>query len=437
MHTSYSSLGKDFKNIFEDLTKHINIQHKEADDLREQISLSAKAALEADEAVSLRLDAVLNEERAQASQDRQNLLRQMSDLVMMSGEEQDRRWSSRVQAARQDMGSLRSNLATADAKFNSGMDAWSHKEGVLIEDVLKSRDTLKVKMKEDWKAINEHNNSIQTTTRSVYEETVHIVDAQVADMAKQMQSLDDFVIRARSENDQHHNTHVQSLQGLASNVSQSYSSIGDHFTSTYDRVREIGNDIAIQSTAAQANLAPLSASIQQPLADIRSAMANATPKEYVSTGETPGRKQYLYPTILPHTESHAKLLGRNQPSPRQSPTKAVIYADALGTDAPPPPSPTKDGLREISLNVPSALCRNNSDPVLTTMNGGKIDVENVGLGPPPLKRQATESKLPTKLGGGGGAPKTTVVRLEGRENNLSASFGASTGRRLRSSPNER
>ena len=398
------------------------------------MSSSAKAALEADEAVSLKLDAVLKEERAQASQDRQHLLGQISDLIMMSGEEQDRRWSSKIQAARQDMGALRSNLATADAKFNNGMDVWSKRESLVVEEVLKSRDALKTKMKEDWKAINEHNNSIQTTTRSVHEETTRIVDAQVADMAKQMQSLDDFVTRARSQNDQHHKVHVQSLQGLASNVSQSYASIGDHFASTYDRVREIGSDIATQSTAAQAALPPLSSSIQQPLADLRSAIANATPRAYVSTGQTPQRKAYRYPTVLPHTLSHDKLLGRGQPSPNKSPVKAAVYADAPGADAPPPPSPTKDGLREISLNVPGALPRNNSDPALTTMNGAKIDVETVGMGPPPLKRQATESKLPTKLGG---APKTMVVKLEGRENSLSASFGASGGRRLRSSPTER
>lgn len=385
--------------------------------------------------MSLRLDAILNEERLQASQDRQNLLGQISDLIMLSGEEQDRRCSSKIQAARQDMGALRSGLATADAKFNSGMDVWTKKENLLVEEILKSRDTLKVKMKEDWKAINEHNNAIQTTTKSVHEETIHIVEAQVADMAKQMQSLDDFVSRARSQNEQHHKTHVQSLQGLASTVSQSYSNIGDHFVSTYDRVRDIGNDVATQSTAVQATLPPLSLSIQQPLADLRSAIANTPLREYVSTGETPQRRQYRYPTTLPQTESHNKLLGRGQPSPKKSPTKAPIYADAPGANAPPPPSPTKDGLREISLNVAGSLSRNHSDPALPTMNTGKVvDLETVGMGPPPLKRQATESKLPTKLGG---APKTVVVKLEGRENNLSSSFGASGGRRLRSSPTDR
>ena len=411
------------------------MQKGEADQLRLKITSSTKAALEADEAVSLRLDEILNEERAQAQQDRQMLLGQISDLIIRSGEEQDRRLTSKVQIARQDMGALRSNLAVADATYNTGMDTWGKKESLLVEEVLKSRDALKVKMKEDWKAINEHNNSIQTTTRSVHQETVRIVDAQVADMAKQMQALDDFVTRARSQNEQHHTTHVQSLQNLASNVSQSYSSIGDHFISTYDRVRGVGNDVSSQCTQIQDTLDPLSTTVQQPLVDLRTIITNAPLQEYVSTGETPQRKQYTYPTTLPRTESHDKLLGRAPISQNKSPTKPLIYTDAPDADAPPPPSPAKEGLREISLNVQPAMPRNNSDSALTTLTSSKIDIDAaVGRGPPPLKRQATESKLPTKLGGGG---KTAVVKLEGRENNFSSSFGASGGRRLRSSPADR
>ena len=347
------------------------------------------------------------------------------------------RWSSKIQAARQDIAASRINLESADQSYNSGMEIWSKKESLLVEEVLKSRDTLKIKMKEDWKAINEHNNSIQTTTQSIHEETIRIVDAQVADMAKQMQALDDFVTRARSQNEQHHKIHVQSLQGLASNVSQSYSSVGDHFISTYNRVRELGEDMSIQSTAVQATLPPLSATIQQPLADLRFAISNAPLKEYAPTGETPQRKQYQYPTTLPRTDSYDNLLGRHQASqsPAKSPSKAPVYTDAPSSDA-PPPSPSKDntGLREISLNVATALPRTNSNPEAPTLGTLQmLDPETVGMGPPPMKRQATESKLPTKLGGGG---KTGVIRLEGRENDLNRSFGAG-GRRLRSSPTDR
>ena len=359
---------------------------------------------------------------------------------MRSGESQDARWNSKIAAVRVDIASLKSTLQSAETSYGQGMDVWSEKEALLVQEVLKSRESLKAKMKEDWKAINDHNTSIQSTTKSVHEETIRIVDAQMKDMTNQMQALDEFVRRARSQNERHHSTHVQSLQSLASNVRQSYSSIGNHFDSTYDRVREIGVDISTQSTTIQASLQPLDSTIKQPLVGLRTHILEAPLKEYTPTGETPRKVQYQYPTILPQSQPHKTLLGRSNPAshshpeqtPNKSPNKAMVYTDGPEIEhgaRPHSSTPSKNSetasLREISLNVNGALNRNNSDsaaPILATSN---TDVGVIGMGPPPLKRQATESKLPTKLASGRGG----IVRLEGREN-----MGA--GRRLRSSPTD-
>lgn len=429
LHTSYSSLGKDFKNIFEELVKHVNSQKAEADELRQKASAAAQAAIQADDEVSARIDACLKEEREQAAHDREDLLLQITNLVNRSGEVQDSRWHSKINTVRNDITTSRSALESADKHYCSGMDVWAQKENLLADEVLKSKDTLKNKMKEDWKAINEHNNSIQATTKSVHEETIRIVDAQMKDMATQMQALDDFVTRARSQNERHHSTHVESLGGLASTVRESYSSIGDHFVSTYDRVRDIGKDVATQSTALAATLTPLASTIQQPLSDLRANITDAPLKEYTPTGETPRKTQYQYPTTLPRTQPHSTLLGKqSSTSPNRSPSKAMIFTDApppADQTQPPSTSPSKESnlgasLREVSLNVNATLIRSNSDISTTTV---KADPATVGMGPPPLKRQATDSKLPQKFGGG----KAGFVKLEGREN-----VGA--GRRLRSSP---
>ena len=408
----------------------MNSQKIEADQLRCNVSAAAEATSQAHDGFSNHLETCLNEERKQASQDRQNLLSQIITLINQSGEVQDARWSSKINAVRDEIALSRSSSQAANKEYNTGMDAWSQKEKLLVDEVLTSRDTLKSKMKEDWKAINEHNISIQATTKSVHEETIRIVDAQMKDMASQMQALDDFVTRARSQNERHHSRHVDSLAGLATTVGESYSSIGKHFVSTYDRVRDIGKDISAQSTALSASLPPLASSIQQPLSDLRAKITDAPLKEYAPTGETPQKTQYPYPTHLPRTQSHDELLGK-QPqsvpgSPQRSPSKSIVYTDATSdenTGLPPSASPSKDGnpasLREISLNVKASLIRNNSDPSAPT---SKVDPDVVSMGPPPLKRQATESKLPQKFAG-----KPGFVKLEGREN-----FGA--GRRLRSSP---
>lgn len=298
----------------------------------------------------------------------------------------------------------------------------------------------------DLQVINEHNNTIQNTTRSVHEETIRIVDEQMKDMATQMKALDDFVSRARSQNEQHHESHIQSLEGLASTVNRSYTNIGDHFVSTYDRVREIGLDISSQTTAIQVSLPPLSTIIQAPLTELRYNVTNAPFKEYISTGETPQKRQYGYPNTLPRTESHEKLLIKHslrQP-PSASPSKSLVYTDNPPTTTSAPPSPTKapsapnPGLRELDTNVAlGSSGARHSDPALVNAKPAGDSSEAIdlsksvsgGMGPPPFKRQNTtgDSKLPTKFGGGKGMLRGGGVgEKENREN-----VGA--GRRLRSS----
>ncbi|KAL8708591.1 MAG: hypothetical protein Q9220_006527 [cf. Caloplaca sp. 1 TL-2023] len=478
LHTSYSSLGRDFKAIFEELVKHVNTQKAEADELRAQISAATQEAIQAKAQTSSRLESILDEERAQAAQDRQSLLSQITSLVHQSGENQDARWRSSIAGVRADIGVSRCDLEARQKAYSESMDVWSQKESLLIDEVLKSRDSLKSRMKKDWmvsplyrsgwivlladhspfQAVSERNTAIQTTTKSVHEETIRIVDAQMKDMATQMQALDDFVTRARSQNERHHSSHVSSLQTLASTVKESYSSIGDHFISTMDRVRDMGAGIAAQSQTLQDTLPPLVENIQQPLSNLRSAITNAPLKEYTPTGETPRKTQYRFPTTLPRTEPHDKILARFSHNTSTagttltlsppSPTKSIIYTDTP-VDPPTVPSedrpqsllrpPTATGLREIDMNISSNIPSRQSE-----LLGNKPDMLskhefNTSMGPPPLKRQATmqDSKLPMKLSGasgmggagagGGGKGQGGLGRMEGREN-----LGA--GRRLRSSP---
>ncbi|KAL8804296.1 MAG: hypothetical protein Q9182_002661 [Xanthomendoza sp. 2 TL-2023] len=446
LHTSYSTLGRDFKSMFEELVKHINTQKTEADKLRSQISTAAQDVMQAEAQICSRLESVLKEERAQAAQDRQNLLSQISALVTESGEAQDARWESQINRVKSDVMASRSVFENEEKKYSESMDVWSKKEKLLVEDVVKSRDALKSRMKKDWTAVNERNIAIQTTTRSVHEETIRIVDAQMKDMATQMQALDDFVTRARSQNECHHTTHVSSLQSLALTVNDSYTSIGEHFTSSYDRVRDVGSAISEQSKALQDTLPPLAETIQQPLSNLRSAVTNAPLKEYSPTGETPPKTQYRFPTTLPRTEPHDKLIIKLFPTnnnnnnthsapsliPAPSPTKSIVYTDTPSTSsenhtaaaaATSTPFPTL-GLREIDINITNnnPASTRHSDPGIA---GKSAATDAQGMGPPPLKRQAiaeNNSKVPQRLGQGRG-----VVRVEGREN-----LGA--GRRLRSSP---
>jgi kinesin family protein 11 len=272
----------------------------------------------------------------------------------------------------------------------------------------------------------------------VHDETVRIVDEQMKDISTQMQALDDFVTRARSQNAQHHDLHAKSLQGLSDTVKASYDNVGSHFTSTYERVKDLGEEMSTKTASLAQNLAPLDNHLRQPLADLRSNITKTTLKEYQSTGETPQKVQYQYPTHLPRTEAHETLLAAlRRPKAMESPSKVVapgVYNDTTPSAndevACVPSSDTESkptGLREIDVNISvGTLSSDNQNFNQSQVSNGSVrsvDLDDMG---PPFKKQGT-GRLPMPRA----TKKTTMVALEGRENALPSpgTFSQSTGRR--------
>ncbi|ORY54857.1 P-loop containing nucleoside triphosphate hydrolase protein, partial [Pseudomassariella vexata] len=91
LHTSYSTLGKDFKSIFEELLKHITSQKQESDRLRQQLQGASESIFQTNASISARIQEVINEERKQAAEDRQKLLMQISSLINSQAELQESR----------------------------------------------------------------------------------------------------------------------------------------------------------------------------------------------------------------------------------------------------------------------------------------------------------------------------------------------------------
>lgn len=128
----------------------MNTQRTEADELRRTASSAAKVAIQAEVEFSSRLDACLHEERSQAATDREEMLSQITDLINKSSERQESRWESKINEIRNDMQISSSTFQKADDLYNENMDTWAGKENQLVEEVLKSREIFKSKMKNDW-----------------------------------------------------------------------------------------------------------------------------------------------------------------------------------------------------------------------------------------------------------------------------------------------
>ena len=310
--------------------------------------------------------------------------------------------------------------------------------------------------------VNTRNTAIQNTTKSVHNETVRIVDAQLKDMAVQMAALDEFVGRAREQNGRHHTSHCENLGSLATNFQQAFMSADDSLETASVRIQEHTTAVEQDLTSLGDKLSTLSDVIQHPIAELQSTIASNPLTEYKVTGETPQKKNWIYSRNLPRTEAHHVLLARlrgdtglspkksprkNFASPRKgksptklpSPSKTKVFLDPthnIQSIALAGGEENKTGLREIDMNIlpPQAATTDDIRPhsrphAPTTVSFSKSMNSSMQ---PPLKRHATASG-------------ETRVHRKGRENqnghghgpgHLSQSVGPGMGRRLRSSPQQ-
>lgn len=176
----------------------------------------------------------------------------------------------------------------------------------------------------------------------------------MAHLDTQLQSLDDIVTRIREQNNSHHTAHTTSLASLSSTVAASYSSIGDHLSSSFERVQSLESDVSAQAGALKETLPSLTADaeIRAPLHELREVIGNQNLVEYNPTGETPQRVNYKIPSSLPRTEAHENILSRLRDRPAssdntsRSPSKQPVFNDATNTL----PSPTD--MFNVSVNKP-------------------------------------------------------------------------------------
>lgn len=150
LHLSYSTLGHDFKSMFEELLNRIALQKEESHGLREQLEQAGETFIQSNTNISTQLQEVMNEERRQAAQERQKLLAQITILVNSHAEAQESRLANKAALIQQNVQENGAALEGSIAQYSEGMDTWNEGESNLLRDVANSREKLKTKLKDDW-----------------------------------------------------------------------------------------------------------------------------------------------------------------------------------------------------------------------------------------------------------------------------------------------
>ncbi|KAJ5313066.1 hypothetical protein PENANT_c018G07747 [Penicillium antarcticum] len=456
LHTSYSSLSKDFKFMFENMAKHLDEQKSEVNRLRVELQAANRQTVEANRKASSNLAQVLEEEHASAQAERDTLMSHIRGLLEDSNQRQNNRLKGKFDTLRTDISATGDSLEQATAQHDRHIDEWIFKEEQFAKDVSASKDEIKTRMQNDWEAFDQRNASIHRATESVHQETVRIVDAQMSDMGTQMEALDDFVAKARSQNGRFHESHIGSLSTMAQNVRESRSTAQGQLDGFTQRVGQFREEVDSHTENLQQSTVPLQRDVRQPLSDMRSNLLGHPMKEYVPTGATPQKRRYEYPSEMPQTEPHdvrsrhrtSKQFtalpfneedDRKSPvaSPEPSPAKPFVYHDTAGQVGTHPvlsatPS-SNTGLREVDLNVARPTACDEDAAVATSKQETPALSTSLDLDETPEKEEPeqpirkrrrsnsamVESKVPQKMS------KKMSNMMEGRENQIPA------GRRFR------
>ena len=459
------------KSTFDDVLQDLDDQQAEADRLRQQLSFASSTLLKANEEHSAHLRRMANDEKTRAASERADLLKQVSDLFQTHGEKQDKRLDAAVSEMQAYVAAANQSFEKERSSYDSGVDLWSSKGHQIRNSLLSSRESIKQRIRGDWNTANEHTTSISETTRSVHAETIRIVDSQMANMDEQLSALDEILAWVRSQNSSHHDAHVQSLARLGNTVKQSYTSIGNHLNESTDRARAFSKDLNGCAANIVGVVEGLDNNVRKPLMGLRSDIGATGLTEYTVTGATPQKTSYSYPTALPRTQAHKRLVARfrgepltespKKSSPRGriplevpelgspdglaappmvSPSKVAIFADFVESNDVPEgiiSPPTTHNIMFQPATVPSKSTERGlreADKNITTTEQGPRPVHKSSSedGQPPVKRQNTGDELFSKSVGAGPKPPKKVIGAvaEGRENMpLAASAGG--GRVLR------
>lgn len=427
LHTSYSGLGKEIKAVFDDLTKQLLTQREESDRLRAALQDANRKNMQASLSSATQLELAIESERKTADEERSQLMLQISELVAKSTSAREQRLSNLLTSTQANIVRSTEQFETADEAFNDGITKWNEQDALLRERVAKSKEDIRNRFKKDWAAIGDRNTKIQQSTKEVHKETVKIVEAQVQDMAAQMAALDEFVTRARRQNDDHHNEHVSSLEVMSRQLRESFENVQARLANSTTNTFKTGMDAHLDEIAS--TFADIQDKAREPLQQLQHDLLATELAHYVPTGKTPQKREWSYPTDLPrtiplpasttpagkppgHTSfSHTPARSPKKfTSPRKSPKKQIVRADTPPSrpiiDAQPPAPATETikiipHLKEIDVNIPSSTAptsiptttsalQSTTKDSFSSISSAHSSTDSI------ISASTTTSKLPTK-----------------------------------------
>ncbi|KAF3164131.1 kinesin motor protein cin8 [Orbilia oligospora] len=321
MRSSYIGLGRDFKAMFDACSKHLAAQTQKANDLRLEVEAANKAAITAQASAADSIAAVLAEESQKAAHERQQLVAQITQLVTKNALEQDKRLAQRMGSVQSGLTVTSDRLSSATGSICAGINQWSEAEEGFRGGLSVTRDGIKKKLQTDALANESRASGIQQTANSIHAETIQLVNSQMQSVAVNMQTLDEFVTRAREHNERHHRLKVSSLDSVADQVKSSTSAVRYNIDDVKQEVEDIGADVLAATVKAKNALDPFNIYSASLLSGLRGQTELSVYRDYVPTNSSPKKRSYPFDDDLPKTATREQILNA---APDRNPMREVI-----------------------------------------------------------------------------------------------------------------
>ena len=294
--------------------KHLASQTAEIMDLKSQLATATAKAEEGSLSATTALDRVLGDERERAALERQSLIVQLTALINTTANDQETRLAQRVALVKGDMANSQQDLSQASVQFAGKLTSMSTADDKFLADLATSREKLKTTLQADWKKAEDFSTNLQGTTQAIHSQTVSLVDEQIKEVDVQMRTLDEFVTKARAQNDEHHKRFNNTFGALKETARTSYDTIASSIQEMRDDVEEFETDFNSQTQHVKSSFGPFVETTQLPLQRLRKDLANTRLIAYAPVGETPRRRKYDYPNKLPKTEKHEDVIRKMKAS---------------------------------------------------------------------------------------------------------------------------
>ncbi|KAK9240186.1 P-loop containing nucleoside triphosphate hydrolase protein [Lipomyces kononenkoae] len=307
--TSYNQLGRDLKSLFDDLQRHMNAQNSEIEKLHAKLISAAAAASNEIEVRSKAMSDSVEEEKKIINEEREALVSQMTSLISTMVDGQTQRMAMRIQGIQKDMTTSKSNLDSSGHEFVIGVSHWLNNQGEFQRSMMQNKERIKQTIVESYRATEQQGEALQESTRAIHSEAIKIVSSQKESLAKQMESLDEFVTRARAENETHYAGYDTAIKSIESGLQQGLAEANKNIAESGRGLQAYAEETKASLEAAKSDAGlHNNASLKEFIA-LKEAILNVKLSEYVPSDQTPKKgKTYHVPKYLPRTVTRDEVI---------------------------------------------------------------------------------------------------------------------------------